>query len=34
MGDGSVRAVQGSVGWRTWYAVINPADGNPLGSDW
>src|SRR5262249_33473477 len=33
MGDGSVRAVQGGVGWKTWYAAINPAEGNPLGSD-
>jgi prepilin-type N-terminal cleavage/methylation domain-containing protein len=34
MGDGSVRPVQGNVGWKTWYAAINPADGIPLGSDW
>jgi prepilin-type N-terminal cleavage/methylation domain-containing protein len=34
MGDASVRAVQGNVGWKTWYAAINPADGLPLGSDW
>jgi prepilin-type N-terminal cleavage/methylation domain-containing protein len=34
MGDGSVRAVQGNVGWKTWYAVINPADGIPVGSEW
>jgi prepilin-type N-terminal cleavage/methylation domain-containing protein len=34
MGDGSVRIVEGIVGWRTWYAVINPADGIPPGADW
>ena len=34
IGDGSVRPVQGNIGWRTWYAAINPADGIPLGSDW
>jgi type II secretory pathway pseudopilin PulG len=34
MGDASVRPVQGNVGWRSWYAVINPADGVPPGSDW
>jgi prepilin-type N-terminal cleavage/methylation domain-containing protein len=34
MGDASVRPVPGNIGWRTWYAAINPADGIPLGSDW
>ena len=34
MGDGSVRPVSGNVGWKTWYAAINPADGMPPGSDW
>jgi prepilin-type N-terminal cleavage/methylation domain-containing protein len=34
MGDGSVRPVQGNIVWKTWYAVINPADGIPPGSDW
>jgi type II secretory pathway pseudopilin PulG len=34
MGDGSVRTVSGNVSQPTWYSVISPADGIPLGSDW
>jgi prepilin-type N-terminal cleavage/methylation domain-containing protein len=34
MGDGSVRVVNTAVTQGTWYSVINPADGIPLGSDW
>jgi len=34
LGDGSSRVVNSTVTQATWYAVISPADGNPLGSDW
>jgi hypothetical protein len=34
MGDGSARAIGGSVRQETWYSAISPADGTPLGSDW
>jgi prepilin-type N-terminal cleavage/methylation domain-containing protein len=32
--DGSVRSVAGSVGTSSWSYAIDPADGQPLGSDW
>jgi prepilin-type N-terminal cleavage/methylation domain-containing protein len=32
--DGSVRSVSGSVGISSWSYAIDPADGQPLGSDW
>ncbi len=34
MGDGSVRSVNSAVSVTTWGDAIDPADGNPLGSDW
>jgi len=32
--DGSVRRVSGVVSQQTWTNSLNPADGQPLGSDW
>jgi len=32
--DGSVRPVSASVGGTTWSYVVQPADGNVIGSDW
>jgi len=34
LGDGSVRLVNGSITVTTWRNAVQPADGNPLGSDW
>src|SRR5262249_2870277 len=34
MMDGSVRNVSTSVSGPTWFQVIVPDDGQPLGSDW
>jgi prepilin-type N-terminal cleavage/methylation domain-containing protein len=34
LGDGSSRSVNSTITQATWYAAIQPADGNPLGSDW
>src|SRR5262249_26274425 len=34
LGDGSVRAVAGSISMTTWANACDPRDGNPLGSDW
>ncbi len=34
LADGSVRFVTGSLSDATWANACNPADGNPLGSDW
>jgi hypothetical protein len=34
MGDGSVRGVSPSVSAATWTQVVDPADGQVLGSDW
>ena len=34
LGDGSVRAVSGSISTATWYNACHPRDGNVLGSDW
>jgi prepilin-type N-terminal cleavage/methylation domain-containing protein len=32
--DGSVRGVTGAVTVNTWASAIEPADGNPLGTNW
>jgi prepilin-type N-terminal cleavage/methylation domain-containing protein/prepilin-type processing-associated H-X9-DG protein len=32
--DGSVRFVASSISQLTWQRAVQPADGNPLGSDW
>jgi prepilin-type N-terminal cleavage/methylation domain-containing protein len=32
--DGSVRNVSGGLSLATWTNALNPADGQPLGSDW
>jgi prepilin-type N-terminal cleavage/methylation domain-containing protein len=34
MGDGSVRGVSPGVSQATWGRAVDPADGQPLGSDW
>lgn len=34
LGDGSVRTVNTSISATTWANAVQPADGNPLGSDW
>ena len=34
LGDGSVRNVSASISLATWQAVLTPAGGEPLGSDW
>jgi prepilin-type N-terminal cleavage/methylation domain-containing protein len=34
LGDGSVRFISQSISPTTWANACNPADGNPLGSDW
>jgi type II secretory pathway pseudopilin PulG len=34
MGDASAHTVNGNVSQPTWYSLISPADGIPLGSDW
>jgi prepilin-type N-terminal cleavage/methylation domain-containing protein len=34
LGDGSVRFVNVSISQTTWANLVNPADGNVLGSDW
>jgi prepilin-type N-terminal cleavage/methylation domain-containing protein len=34
LGDGSVRMVSSSISAATWSFAVQPADGNPLGSDW
>jgi type II secretory pathway pseudopilin PulG len=34
LGDGSVRAISPTISMRTWNAVLTPAGGEPLGSDW
>jgi prepilin-type N-terminal cleavage/methylation domain-containing protein len=34
MGDGSVRMVGAGVSNNTWYRACNPADGQPMPSDW
>ena len=34
LGDGSVRIVSGTISVTTWRNAVQPADGNPLGSDW
>jgi prepilin-type N-terminal cleavage/methylation domain-containing protein len=34
LGDGSARLVSYGVSQLTWANAVNPADGNPLGSDW
>jgi prepilin-type N-terminal cleavage/methylation domain-containing protein len=34
MGDGSVKAVSGTISPQTWQSAILPMDGVPLGPDW
>jgi type II secretory pathway pseudopilin PulG len=34
LADGSVRTVSSNVSPETWWNATDPADGNPLGSDW
>jgi hypothetical protein len=34
LGDGSARLVNESISSETWWNATDPADGNPLGSDW
>jgi hypothetical protein len=34
LGDGSARMVNESISPETWWNATDPADGNPLGSDW
>ena len=34
LADGSVRAVAPSISPRTWWRLVDPADGLTLGSDW
>jgi type II secretory pathway pseudopilin PulG len=34
IGDGSVRTVSPAITARTWLLATDPADGQPLGSDW
>jgi prepilin-type N-terminal cleavage/methylation domain-containing protein len=34
LGDGSVRGVTSGITAVTWSNALNPADGNPLGTDW
>jgi len=34
LGDGSVRNVNTAISATTWANAVQPADGNPLGSDW
>jgi hypothetical protein len=34
LGDGSTRMVSPGISVTTWRNAVNPADGNPLGSDW
>jgi hypothetical protein len=34
IGDGSVRIVNPAITARTWLLATDPADGQPLGSDW
>jgi prepilin-type N-terminal cleavage/methylation domain-containing protein len=34
MGDGSCRGVTSGITQLTWQYALQPADGNPLGSDW
>jgi hypothetical protein len=34
MGDGSARLVNPSISANTWGLAVDPADGQPLGSDW
>lgn len=34
MGDGSVHAVGSNISPVTWFAVMTPASGDPIGADW
>jgi prepilin-type N-terminal cleavage/methylation domain-containing protein len=34
LGDGSTRLVSSAVSQQTWAHAVDPADGNPLGTDW
>jgi prepilin-type N-terminal cleavage/methylation domain-containing protein len=34
LGDGGVRAIAGNISDITWQRVVDPRDGNTLGSDW